>query len=82
MVSTVVITGIDNFKIYKEKNEVSFWMKVKNLPEMVVAVAKNIDIIMESLIKIIILRRKMGYLCIILIMKVKSITLNMKYLII
>ena len=43
MVSTVVITGIDNFKIYKEKNEVSFWMMVKNLPEMVVAVAKNID---------------------------------------
>ena len=40
------------------------------------------SIIMESLIKIIILRRKMGYLCIILIMKVKSITLNMKYLII
>ena len=43
MVSTVVITGIDNFEIYKEKNEVSFWMMVKNLPEMVVAVAKNID---------------------------------------
>ena len=43
MVSTVVITGIDNFKIYKEKNEVSFWMKGKNLQEMVVAVAKNID---------------------------------------
>ena len=43
MVSTVVITGVDNFKIDKEKNEVSFWMMVKNLPEMVVAIAKNID---------------------------------------
>ena len=43
MVSTVVITGVDNFKIDKEKNEVSFWMMVKNLPEMVVAIAKNIE---------------------------------------
>lgn len=43
MVKTVVITGIDEHKTNPKTGEVKFLMKLKNLPQKIVNLAKRID---------------------------------------